>query len=110
MRRERRHPHLLLIVREYHRPLDLVLELADVPRPGVTLEAPERLRGEAADALLVTDASELEKVLGQDRDVAAALAQRRQARADHRQPEVEILTESSLRNQLAQIGVGRRDH
>src|SRR5690606_3601334 len=45
----------------------------------------------------------------QERDVALALAQRRQAHLDHVEPVVEVLAEATLPDLLQQVAVGRRD-
>ena len=51
----------------------------------------------------------LEEVLHQQRDVVAALAQRRQVDADDVQPIVEVLAEPALFHLLLQVDVGRGD-
>src|SRR6185369_4064364 len=73
--------------------LDGLLELADVPRPRPGLEpgggaVPERHRGLAVGAR-----ARLEEVPREQRDVAAALAQRRHADDDQVQPIEQVFAE-----------------
>ena len=50
-----------------------------------------------------------EEVLGQERDVLGALAQRRQGDGDHVQAVVEVLAEGALLHQAVEVGVGGGD-
>src|SRR5690606_17914791 len=98
-----------LAVAEEQAALDDVLELADVAGPGMPEEALHRAVGHPAHVLLELGAEVAEEVLDQERDVALALAQRRQAHLDHVEPVVEVLAEAALPDLLQQIAVGRRD-
>ena len=51
-----------------------------------------------------------EEVLGEQRDVLAALAQRRDPHLDHVEPVVEVLAEGAARDLGLEIAVGRGDH
>ena len=51
----------------------------------------------------------LEEVLHEQRDVLAALAQRRQLHRDHVQPVEEILAERAVGDHLREVAVGRGD-
>ena len=51
----------------------------------------------------------LEEVGGEERDVLAALAERRDADADHVEPVVEVLAEAPLRDRAAEVLVRRGD-
>src|SRR5690606_33722554 len=52
----------------------------------------------------------LEELAGEQQDVLAALAQRRQLDGHDREPEVQILAELALTDHLPEIAVGGRDH
>ena len=81
-----------------HGALDHVLELAHVARPGVRLRAPPARRAASdidAAALVVGEATH--EVVGEQGDVAAARAQRRDLDDDLREPVVEVLAELARR-------------
>ena len=63
---------------QHHRPLDDVLELADVARPVVLGQQVERLGRQLEAGLAVLLAVLLQEMLHEQRDVVLALAQRRQ--------------------------------
>ena len=69
----------------------------------------ERVGLDAAHVLLQPRVELLDEVLDQERDVARALAQRRQADRHHVQAVVEILAKGAGRDLLLQIAVGRGD-
>src|SRR5262249_44251159 len=52
----------------------------------------------------------LEEVAGQDRDLVAALAQRRQLHADDVQPVEEVLAEAALAHRALEVAVRGGDH
>ena len=85
------------------------MQLADVAAPVVALEPVERGVGEGfgGDAVAARDLGEDE--LGDERDVALALAQRRHVDEDDREPVVEVLAERALADLGQQILVRRRD-
>src|SRR5678815_3229141 len=84
--------------------LEVVPELADVPRPGRELEAGEEGRiGESTPGLLV-EGEPPQELAGDERDVAGPLPERRQAHGEHGEPEVEVGPEPAdvdLRPELA---------
>ena len=93
---------------ERRRLLDHVLELADVAGPGVLDEARHRLgRERLRRAGAPGEAGE--EVRGEERDVLAALAQRRDPDRHHGEPVVEVLAEAALGDRAAQVLVRRRD-
>src|SRR5579863_8909243 len=93
----------------HDRALDYVLEFANVPRPIVGDEQLQRFRGNAAQILAQLRRDALNEVLGEQRDVFAALAQRWQANLNHVEAIEQIFAESSLLNFFGQIFVGGRD-
>ena len=89
--------------------LDQVLELADVARPGVTLEGGEGGGGQAQHGLAEPFVAALHEVGDQERQVLDALAQRGQVDRDDVEPVVEVLPEVALLDQLLEAAVGRGD-
>ncbi len=63
----------------------------------------------AAIVLAVRGAELLEKVLDQERDIVAALAQRRKLDADDLEPVIKVLAKLPLGDRVGQVAVGRRD-
>ena len=51
-----------------------------------------------------------EEVLGEERNVVEALAQRWHLDVDHAEPVVEVLAERAVLDRLLEAAVGRRDH
>src|SRR5262245_14756964 len=98
----------LVALREQHRALDRVIQLAHVTRPGMSEQHAHRLGLEAAEVLAVAPRVALEERCGEQRDVVAALAQRRQDDLDRVEPEQQILAEAPGLDLGAEIGVGRR--
>ena len=66
------------------RPLDVVLQLADVARPVVVAQQPHRVGVDPAHLAAVLLGVALQEELDQERDVVAALAQRRAGRSGRR--------------------------
>jgi len=92
--------------RKHHGALDGVLELAHVARP---LVAAQRLRGGARKSrqvAVVARGISLKEVLGQERDIVAAIAQRRDRHRDDVEAIVEILAEAPLPHGGAQVLIG----
>ena len=88
-----------------------VLQLADVPGPGVAAE-PREDRAERAALRLgraVPEEGALEQLLGDERDVLAPLPQRRDVDRQDVEPEVEILAELAAADALAELAVRRRE-
>ena len=89
-------------VRQRERPLDQVLELADVARPVVALEHLHRVdRDLAQRATSICSAVLLQEEVDQERDVLAPLAQRRQVDRDDVEAVVEVLAEVARRRSAA---------
>ena len=91
------------------RPLDHVLQLADVPRPQVALEHLDRLLGGLHGAL-GNDRRAADEVIHQQRDVALSLAQRRDVHGEHVEPVVEVLAEGAVLHHLLERAIGGGDH
>src|SRR5690606_18095846 len=89
--------------------LDGVLQLADVARPAVLVDELEGFRGEALHFLLVLLDEAAQERLGEEADVAAPLAERRQEEGDDGEPVVEVLPELSFLDGLLHVLVRRRD-
>jgi hypothetical protein len=84
-------------------------QLADVPRPGVGLQEHRRSLRDAAHPLLHLLGVLREEVFGQQRDVLAPLAQRRQVHRDDIDPIEQIFSKAAARDQLLQILIRRGD-
>src|SRR5215468_46915 len=95
---------------EEDRALDDVLQLADVPRPGVALEERHRLGRQARCGLPpVLRGGALEEELRQRADLRRALAERRHDDADAVQPEVEVAPEGAAPDLGVEVAVGGGD-
>ena len=68
-----------LPLRHQHRPLDRVVELADIAGPGIIAKRPRRGLLEPIDRLSIVARVDRKKVLRQRLDVAPAVAKRREA-------------------------------
>ena len=99
----------LVALRHQHGALDGVVELADVAGPGVVEQQLHGRVVEAVEALAVALRVLRQEVTGQQRDVLAALAQRRHRDLDRVQPEEEVLPEAARRDLRVEVGVGGRD-
>ena len=86
-----------------------VLELADVARPVVPLQQLQRLARDAGHRLVHLLGVLREEVLGEQRDVLAPLAQRRQHDRDDVEAVVQVLAEPALGDGLGQVLVGGGD-
>ena len=95
-------------VGEGGRLLHHVLQLADVARP-VVLEHPGERVHRPALLRAAPPVVPLEEVPGQERDVLAPLAQRRDAQGNHVEPVEEVLAEALLGDGAAQVLVGGGD-
>ena len=91
------------------RALDHVLQLADVPRPGVGAERGHRRGVDPAHRLAGAGRVLLQEVLGQMRDVARPIAQRREQDREDVQAVIEILSKRAVGDLLLEIAVGGRD-
>src|SRR6266545_1714825 len=89
-----------------HRPLDRVVELPHVPRPGVLGEASHGRGLEAGDALSIALGVLAEEVGGEEGNVLPPLAQGRDPDLDGVQAEEQVLAEARRRHLGVQVGVG----
>src|SRR5438046_178305 len=94
---------------EQDRPLEHVLQLADVARPRVSGEGGQRVVLDPLDVLLQASVVLLPEMLHQQRNVVPPLAQRRQVDGDDVQPIVEVLAEPSRRDLPSQVPRGGCD-
>jgi hypothetical protein len=90
--------------------LDQVLQLADVAGKAVVKQRLDRALAEAGHVALVALAVVVQEVAHQQRDVVAALAQRRQVDGEDIEPVEQVFAEAALAHGLAQVDVGGRHH
>ncbi len=95
-------------LRQHHRPLDRVLQLAHVARPVVRQQRVQGARREPLHLLAVGARVLLDEVADQRGNVALALAQRRQRHRHHVEPVVEVLAEAPGLHLGGQVAVGGR--
>ena len=100
----------LVALRQHDRPLDDVLELAQVARPGVPPQQIERLRGEPVHLLVDLRLRFPQEVVGEHRNVLTALPQRRQDHREGVEAVEEVFAELGGGQRLFEIAVGGRDH
>ena len=94
---------------EDHRPLDVVLQLADIPRPVVLAQEPHRLGVDAAHLAPILLGVAIEEEEHQGLDVLAALAQGGQVDRHHVEPVVQILAEPAGLDFLEEVAIGGGD-
>src|SRR5215469_9003434 len=94
---------------EDDRTLDLVLELADVSRPVEPREHAECRRCNAAWTSSVSLGGQTQQVIGEDRNVLAALPQGRQPDREHTDPIVEVVAEAARLHLVYELAVRRSD-
>src|SRR5438874_559434 len=102
----------LLAHGERHRPLDTVLQLADVARPRVIKQALGRCAGKTAHPLVGVLTIPLDEVLGEQQHVRATRPERWQLDLDDGHAEEEVLPEPALVNRRPQflVRVGDEAH
>src|SRR5690606_25472876 len=98
-----------LAAREPGRALAGVPPLTDAAGPAVPLEHVERLGREAAEVRAAARRVAVEEVHRQERDVLAAVAQRRELDVDGVEAVVEVLAEVALGDLRLEVLVRRRD-
>src|SRR5689334_269778 len=91
-------------------PVDLVLELAHVPRPRVRLERAQRLGLEARGLAALAALEVLAEVRDERRDVGHPVAERRDADREDGEPVVEVEPEATRLRLRFERAVRRRDH
>src|SRR6185437_12171351 len=94
---------------EDDRSLDRVLQLADITRPIVSLQQVDGFRREAGNFFADLLRRMCSEAKGEQRNVVAALAQRRKANRDDAQPIVEILAEVAGRGVRREVAIRRRN-
>ncbi len=97
------------IVAEQDGVLDAVFQLAHVPGPVVGDHHVDGRRADPMNRLVHLLGVLLDKVIGQQQDVVAALAQRGKPDREHVDPVVQILTEAAVLDGRLQIAIGGRD-
>ncbi len=95
---------------ERDRAFDHVLELANVAGISVLLDGARRVGGEAEHVLAHLSGKAPQEALGEERDVLAPLAERREIEPDHVQAVVQILTELAALDFAFHVAVGRGEH
>ena len=95
---------------QQHRPVQGVLQLADVAAPGVLQHQRLGLRGERARGHAVHRGVFPGEMGGEFQDVGRPLAQRRQPQGDDVEPVEQILAERALADLLHEVAVRGRQH
>src|SRR5437660_4826174 len=85
------------------RPLDGILQLADVARPAVGQQDVARAAAQPGLAAPHLDAELAHEMAGQQQDVVAALAQRGQVDAEHGQAIEEVVTEPAVGDRALEV-------
>src|SRR5713226_9357704 len=96
-------------VRDNHRPLDNVLQLANVPRPHVGLQVIESPLADAPESLPCLPRVAADEVLHQHGDIFPPVPQRWHLDGKYVKPIKEVLTERSVCHCYRQVTIGRRD-
>src|SRR5574337_1713466 len=94
---------------EYRRPLDDVLELADIPWPIILCQPGQRGLTEGQVAAVELDPAELKKMLSQKRNILAALTQGGKCNRKYLESIVEIRPKTFLHDGLGQVHIRRSD-
>src|SRR5206468_8669965 len=94
------------VVREGHRALDLVLQLADVSRPRIAAEELERLHPHRGHGAARPPAGLAQEVVGEGGDVLNPLAKGREADREDVEAVVEVAAEATGGHIGLEIGVG----
>src|SRR5206468_4776473 len=90
--------------------LDHVDQLPNVSWPRVAVDDAHRIGAQPLHRAAALAHEQLQEVIDQHWDVVAALAQRRHLEMNDIEPVEEILAKRALRDQVAEIPVGSRDH
>src|SRR6266852_4865149 len=89
--------------------LDPVLELADVARPGISLQRPQRFGAQRAQLPSVGRGVLAQEMLAERPDVLAALAERRDLDVEHVEPVEQVGPEAPREGRATQRDVAGRD-
>ena len=93
-----------------HRALNLVPELADIPRPPVLRKDIERFRAQLNIRFAESLRGFAEKKRTEVGNLFPSLPQRRHMDTDDGEAVIEILTELAFRDALLEVGIGRGEH
>src|SRR5262245_18165487 len=114
------HPHIIqqkyvakgkaVVARDNDRPLDYVLQLANIARPVVRAQPSQAVRGQLLTRPADAGAIAVDEELRQDLNVGAALAQRRNRDGEDVETIVEIFAEPSCADFLPQVTIGCGNH
>src|SRR5205809_3162564 len=91
---------------EHHRPLEGVLELADVAGPVVGEQRALRVFRERLRLLVALLGDAAQELLPQDLDIVAPVAQWREMNGDHVQPVVQVGAETAALDVVLEVAVG----
>src|SRR6266536_6386180 len=94
---------------EYNGALEHVFELPDIARPMIALEHRHRVRRHSSHVFAELLAELLEEMGDEERDVLAAVAQRRELDRNHVQAIEEILAEDTFLHRALEVTVGGGD-
>ena len=94
---------------EQQRVVHGILQLANVPRPGMLEQARRRIRTQPGRPELQTLPVKLQEMSGQWQNIARALAQRRKLERVSAQAVQELLTEVTCLNRAAQVYIRSGD-
>ena len=101
--------HHAIAAAEHQRLLDDVLELAHVARPVVAEEAGDDVGGERARLPAAARRVLAHEVVGEQRQILLAVAQRRQGQRDDVEPVEQILAEGAGLDRRVEVAIGRGD-
>ena len=96
--------------RQNYRPLNYVLQLANIARPVIARELLNVLPRQSWADRMHAPRRLFQEARRQYRNVVWTVAQRRHSEWEHAQPKKEILAEAARLHFLLQIPVGRSDH
>ena len=95
---------------ERHGAFDAVFQFPYVSRPGVTLKAAKRLRGDAGNVFPGPFRVLAQEVQREQFDILGSFSQRGQLYRDHGDPIVEVIPKLALVDRPFQIAIGRGDY
>ena len=97
------------LTRQHDGALDGVFQLTDIAGPGVIQQAAFGFGRDSFDGAAAAGRGAVEEILGQRRDVAGSLAQRRHAERHHIQAVVEIRAEGAALRLCREVAIGGGD-
>ena len=90
----------------HHQPLDQILQLAHISRPGMFFKGSKRIGCHLLDRYSVSQAMNFEEVVAEQGKIALSLPERRQLNRDHMNPVEEILAKLPRPDHLFERLVG----